>query len=368
MLEPDLAHRLRAEAERLEVPGPPSARIARSGRSRSRFRIAAKTLSLVALAAASAGLGLIVTGEESRELAEPSSRPGTSEEAFENFEPIFPRPSRGDQGVAGGGSITPAVGLQGGQSQGGGGSVGAAGSSGSAASVSDGSRSRPGAGDALSSPRVIKTARIRVEVGEDSFGASFAEAERLAARHGGFVSDSFTASRPARSGELTIRVPAAVFETVIADLKSLGSVEAQRVSGVDVTAEFVDLEARLRNWDAQERVLVRLMSEANTIAESLQVQRELQSVRLEIERIHGQLRVLRDQTSLATISIAIHEPGVAEEDAPEDGLGGAWSRALTAAGDVLEAMVVGLGYLVPIGAALIALWFVTRAVRSRRSA
>jgi hypothetical protein len=217
------------------------------------------------------------------------------------------------------------------------------------------------------SARIIKTARIRVEVGENSFGSSFAEAERLAARYGGFVSDSFTASRPARSGEVTIRVPSAVFESVIADLKSLGEVEAQRVSGVDVTAEFVDLEARLRNWEAQERVLLRLMREADTIGESLQVQRELQGARLEIEQIHGQLRVLRDQTTLATISVVIHEPGAVEEEADEGGLDGAWDRAIAAAGDVLEAMVVGLGYLVPIGAALIALWLVTRAVRSRRS-
>jgi hypothetical protein len=366
MLEPDLAHRLRAEAERLEVSDPPSTRITKSGRHRSRFRIAAKTLSVVALAAASAGLGLIVTGEDGRELAEPSQQSARSDQDFENFEPIFPPPTpRRGRGTTPNALTSGSVG-QDNQAVAGGGSVGAA-SAGNAVSASGGTRSRPGAGGALSSPRVIKTARIRVEVGEDSFGASFAEAERLAARHGGFVSDSFTASRPARSGELTIRVPAAVFETVIADLKSLGSVESQRVSGVDVTAEFVDLEARLRNWDAQERVLVRLMSEANTIAESLQVQRELQSVRLEIERIHGQLRVLRDQTSLATISIAIHEPGVDEEDAPEDGLGGAWGRAMAAAGNVLGAMVVGLGYLVPIGAALIALWFVTRAVRSRRS-
>lgn len=364
MLEPDLAHRLRAEADRLEVSGPPSTRIAKSGRRRSRFRLAATTMSVIALAAASAGLGLIVTREDSRELARPAAKPPRSDQAYENFERIFPRPSPGlgrraervtatsggvgqdDQGVAGSGSSAPAESTP---------------------------RFNATLGDLapasapLASPRVIKTARIRVEVGENAFGDAFAQAERLAARHGGFVSDSFTASRPARSGELTIRVPSPVFEAVIADLKSLGSVETQRVSGVDVTVESVDLEARLRNWEAQERVLLRLMREANTIGESLQVQRELQSARLEIEQIHGQLRVLRDQTSLATISVVIHEPGAAEEATDEDGLGGAWGRAVAAAGDVLEAMVVGLGYLVPIGAALIALWLVTRAVRSRRS-
>lgn len=364
-LEPDLADRLRAEADRLEVSGPPTTGITRRGRRRSRLRTGAKGLSVIALVAVSAALGLIVTGEDSpnrlagpRELAQDPEREG----AYENY----PRLS-GDDPVPQPSPVTP----------GGGGEPGSGGGSDFTFKVSSDAavnsivvepESPVGSGRSLVSPKVIKTARLRIEVGEDSLGASFAEVERLAARYGGFVSDSATTSNPARSGEMTIRLPSPAFESAVADLKSLGQVEAQRVSGVDVTAEFVDLEARLRNWEAQERVLVRLMGEANTIAESLQVQRELQGVRLQIEQIHGQLRVLRDQTSLGTISLLLHEPGAAEEPSEDSGLGGAWGRAVSAAGDVVAAMVVGLGYLLPILGALIVLWFGVRAVRSRRPA
>jgi Domain of unknown function (DUF4349) len=368
---PELADRLRAEASRLEVGAPPFARVAKRGRRRSRLRTGAIALSLVALSTASIGLGLVTSRDEPPRRQATSGGPGrelrAQEEAFENNERIFenaqdpvPRPA-GSTTTAGQEEYAELASGDDLQSQ-----EGSPGS-GEQTTTTAGSRvGEPGpVGGSLAAPRVIKTARLRIEVGEGSLSATFADVERLAGRHAGFVSESFTSSDPARSGELTIRVPAAVFESVVAELKSLGRVETQRISGVDVTADFVDLQARLRNWEAQERVLVRLMGEANTINESLQVQRELQGVRVEIERIQGQLRVLGDQTELASISMSIHEPGAAEAlTEPEEK--GAWERAVSAAGEVLTAMLVGLGYLLPILGALLILWFVTRAIRSRR--
>jgi hypothetical protein len=367
MLEPRLAERLRAEAERLDVTAPSFGALARHGRRRGIVQTAAKGLLVVALIGASAGIGLVVTRDDAP--VERASRGIVAERPprlFEDFPRIAPPPAppaAGEDEFTLGGTGTT------GSNTGGspGSASGAGGGGGSQPAPEEADVISPpaqGAGNPLATPRVIKTARLRVEVEEDTLGATFSDVERLAGRSGGFVSDSFTRSNPARSGELTIRVPAVVFESVVADLKSLGSVESQRISGVDVTADFVDLAARLRNWEAQEHVLVRLMGEANTINESLQVQRELQGVRVEIERIQGQLRVLRDQTDLASISLAIHEPGVAEESTDDQG---AWDRALSAAGKVFEAMVVGLGYLVPILAALVILWLLTRAVRSRRT-
>ena len=361
-LEPDLAERLRAEADRLDVTPPSFATLARRGRRRGVVQTASKGLFVVMLLAGSAGLGLVVTRDDApREQATGGIPPERSRDIFRDNPALVPNLSQepaGEDEYTLGAEGTP--GSAGGGGAGSDGDQATFGLDATTPSLQQGAHS----GGSLASPRVIKTARLRIEVEEDSLGATLAEAERLAGRSGGFVSDSFTRSNPARSGELTIRVPAPLFESVVAELKSLGTVESQRLSGVDVTADFVDLGARLRNWEAQERVLVRLMGEANTINESLQVQREMQNVRVEIERIRGQLRVLRDQTELASISIAIHEPGAEEEPSEDEG---AWDRAVAAAADVFEAMIVGLGYLLPIGAALLILWFVARAVRSRRA-
>jgi Domain of unknown function (DUF4349) len=216
-------------------------------------------------------------------------------------------------------------------------------------------------------PRVIKTASLAVEVREGSFGDRFQQATLIAARHGGFVSSSRTEGDERRLGTVVLRVPAESFEAAVGELKALGSVKAEELSGEDVTAQFVDLEARLRNWEAQEEVLLGLMERATTIQESITVQRTLQEVQLAIEEIRGRLRVLEDQTAMSTITVSMSEPGVAPAK-PGDGipsLSEAWNLALDGFVTVISTVVITLGYVVPIGLIVLAGWLGFRRVRPR---
>ncbi|MGH2668969.1 MAG: DUF4349 domain-containing protein, partial [bacterium] len=154
----------------------------------------------------------------------------------------------------------------------------------------------------------------------------------------------------------------------MADLRGLGTVEGQSISGQDVTAEFVDLESRLTTWETQEVVLLRLMRQATSVEATLRVQRELQDVQFRIEQIKGQLRVLENRTSLATIQVSIREPGAARFEAAageRPSLGEAWDRALNGFLGVIYAIVVGMGYLVPVTAVALAGWFGYRRLRTR---
>ncbi|HXF72283.1 MAG TPA: DUF4349 domain-containing protein [Actinomycetota bacterium] len=202
-------------------------------------------------------------------------------------------------------------------------------------------------------PRIVKTADLHLLVGKGGFQDAFEEAQLVAGKYGGFVVSSSSHGTRVRSGSLLLRVPNASFERALADLRDLGRVEGESISGEDVSAQFVDLEARLRAWEAQESVLLRLMERATSVEDTLRIQRELQDVQLRIEEIRGQLRVLRDRTELATITVRIREPGAAirEEIAARErrpDLGEAWARAVDAFLGVAYVVVVGLGYLVPI--------------------
>lgn len=222
------------------------------------------------------------------------------------------------------------------------------------------------------SQRIIKTASLSVQVKKGTFQERFQQATMVASRHGGFVSSSSTAQAKQRSGELIIRVPASEFEAALGELKSLGTVRSEQLSGQDVTAKFVDLQARLRNWEAQEEVLLRLMRQSKTIEDSLKVQRTLQEVQLAIEEIRGQLRVLEDQTDLSTITVSVIEAGAAATK-PNEGLTfvRAWRQAIHAIATVLGAVVVGLGYVLPIVLivfALLLMWLGYRRLRPRMAA
>jgi len=218
-------------------------------------------------------------------------------------------------------------------------------------------------------PAVVKTASISIEVKKDGFESAFNAATFIAGKYGGYVESSSTAGTKTQSGELTVRLPSASFDQAMADLRGLGTVEGQTISGQDVTSEFVDLDARLRTWETQEVVLLRLMRQATTVEATLRVQRELQDVQFRIEQIKGQLRVLDNRTSLATIQVAIREPGAvrAELAAADDrpSLGEAWDRAVNGFLGVIYSIVVGLGYLVPITAVAVAGWFGYRRLRTR---
>jgi hypothetical protein len=218
-------------------------------------------------------------------------------------------------------------------------------------------------------PDIVKTARISVEVKKGGFQSAFDEATAIAGKYGGYVQDSSMAGTKSKSGSLTIRVPSSSFDQAMSDLRGLGTVQSQSVSGQDVTAQFVDLDARLRTWEAQEAVLLRLMRQATSVEATLRVQNQLQDVQFRIEQIKGQLRVLENQTSLATIQVAIRETGapikVQQAVAKRPSLAEAWDRALAGFLGVIYAIVVGLGYLVPVTLIALALLLGYRRLRPR---
>ncbi len=218
-------------------------------------------------------------------------------------------------------------------------------------------------------PDIVKTARISVEVKKGRFQSAFDAASTIAAKYGGYVQDSTMAGTKTKSGTLTIRIPSASFDDAMNDLRALGTVEAQSISGQDVTSQFVDLEARLRTWMTQEAVLLRLMRQATSVEATLRVQNQLQDVQFRIEQIKGQLRVLQNQTSLATIQVGIREAGatvrVEQAAVKRPSLTEAWDRALAGFLTLISAIVVGLGYLVPVTLVGLAVWLGYRRLRPR---
>lgn len=216
---------------------------------------------------------------------------------------------------------------------------------------------------------VVKEAEIAVEVRRGTFAQAFDDASLVAGRYGGHVESSSMAGARARSGSLVVRVPSDRFDAAMSDFRALGTVTGESISGRVVTQEFVDLEARLRTWESQEAVLLDLMEEATSVEATLRIQRELQDVRFRIEQIEGQLRVLEDRTALATIHLSMVETGApVVPQQPSDtrpSLAEAWEKAVDGFLGVAYATVVGLGYLLPVSALGLAVWFAFRRIQRR---
>jgi Domain of unknown function (DUF4349) len=213
-------------------------------------------------------------------------------------------------------------------------------------------------------PSVIKTGDLRVRVPNGEFRQSVEDVVSIAGRYpGGFVLSTSIGGGEARLGTIVIRVPARSFERALTDLEALGQVRSESVTGQDVTQEFIDLEARLRNSRSQEAVLLRLMDEASTVTDTIRVQGELESVQLEIERLTGQLRYLEDQTSLGTLTVSLVEAGAAPK--PAGTLQRAWKQALENTLGVVAAVIVGAGVAIPVAVLVLVALVIVRQLRPR---
>lgn len=135
------------------------------------------------------------------------------------------------------------------------------------------------------------------------------QVRQVAEQLGGYVaSASQSRERDGRwSANLTLRVPSERYHEALSRLQGLGQVDDLRESVQDVTEEFIDLEARLRNLKRSEQHLLELLKRTGKVSDLLQVERELSERRSEIERIEGRLRYLTHQTTFSTIRVTLRE-------------------------------------------------------------
>lgn len=227
----------------------------------------------------------------------------------------------------------------------------------------------PPGGDLRAGERVIRNANLSVRIGEREFQDKFQQANALAARFGGFVAATSTEETEGRiaSGNVTLRVPSDKFEEAIEALKELGEVSAEDKSGHDVSAEFVDLEARLRHAKTQEAFYLRLIDRATEISDMIQIQQQLSQIQLQIEAIQGRLKFLEDQTSFSTINVRIFEPDAGPPPA-RGALLDALVRAWEGFQNVVAGVIVGLGWVAPFALVALVGYGVWRILRRGKTA
>lgn len=141
----------------------------------------------------------------------------------------------------------------------------------------------------------------------ESVDEAFEQVRGVVEQAGGYLaSSSFSGRDEFQRARMTVRIPAEKFDQVVADLRNLAvEVDSVSTSSQDVTEEFTDLEASQRNLRAIETQYLTLLGEADNIGDILQVQDRLNGVRYELERVQGRLNLLEDQTSLATLEVAL---------------------------------------------------------------
>ena len=147
---------------------------------------------------------------------------------------------------------------------------------------------------------------IRVKNFEDARDAL----EEKARRYNGYIvqSDSTRYDDVQQSGTMTFRIPQEHFQAFLTDAEGLSvQVNNRRVSGQDVTEEYVDLESRLKSKRAVEARLLEFMEGAQKTEDLLKISSDLAEVQEQIEQIAGKKKFLENQTALSTVTISLQE-------------------------------------------------------------
>ncbi len=114
-----------------------------------------------------------------------------------------------------------------------------------------------------------------------------------------------------KQGDITIWVPAERFDEAMSAVKALAlRVNNERVSVQDVSAQFVDLESRLRNLKSAEIQYQEIMKRSGKISEVLEVTRALNDTRAQIEQAQGQMDYLSRQVALSSIHVSLVQEAV----------------------------------------------------------
>ena len=129
--------------------------------------------------------------------------------------------------------------------------------------------------------------------------------------------------------DIVIRVAVAHYAEAITRVEAIGRVVHRKAEATDVTEEYVDLEARLRNALAVRARLEALLARAEDVTAALEVEKELKRLGEEIEQLEAKLELIKNRAALSTISVRFER--VARKDAGLLGatqLPFAWLRTL----------------------------------------
>jgi hypothetical protein len=164
--------------------------------------------------------------------------------------------------------------------------------------------------------KMVRTTEMDLIV--KSPAVTMAKIRQLIEQAGGFlVTSEINGEQAAGSASLTIRIPAARFEETEQAIRRLAvRIDSEKVNAEDVTRQFVDEEAGLRNLRAQETQYLGILHQAKTVQDTLDVSEKLNAVRGQIERQQAEHEALSKQVETVAITISLR----AEADAQVFGL------------------------------------------------
>lgn len=178
--------------------------------------------------------------------------------------------------------------------------------------------------------KIVKNGHLRLEVADTAESKTLVEKEVEALAGQVTQSNSWQVRNGILGYNLTIRIPAESFETLIGNLIKIGTKLEEGFGTQDITAQYQDTEARLINLQARENSLRDLLAKENdNLSDLLTVDRELWSVRQEIESLQGTQKRRDQDVAYSTLQLSLQpEAQVGDLQNPEWNVKKSWTETI----------------------------------------
>ena len=178
--------------------------------------------------------------------------------------------------------------------------------------------------------------------------------------HATIENDSQEKSDSEMSRTLVIRVPSQNFESFLSEAgKGVAYFDTREITSSDVTGQYIDSETRLKNKKSLETRYLELLKKAGKVSEILEIEKELSNVREEIEAKEAELKYLKTQVSMSTVTISFYKP-VALGNGVAVSYGSKMWNALAEGFYGFSGFLLGLLYIWPFIIILVFLFFLFR--------
>jgi Domain of unknown function (DUF4349) len=238
-----------------------------------------------------------------------------------------------------------------------------------------GSSTVPNNVPALAGPPVIRQAQLNITVGSGTFGSKLSEVRTIVETNGGYIAGTDAQAGPATdtqpseltTGVINFMVPAANFDATIDQVSKVGTVKGEHITGTDVSAQYVDFQARLDNAEAQHQIYLALLAKATNTNDVIAIENQIGQITAQIEQLKGQIKYLNDNTAYSSITVTLTEGApAAQQQTSSDSWG--FATALSAAAHnfvaTINYVVSGLGAVGPLLVLVLAGYVVWRRRRA----
>ena len=157
------------------------------------------------------------------------------------------------------------------------------------------------------SRKLIKNGRIIFE--SEDLNKTKSQVLLLVKKYKGYISSDRQNDYDNRiNNHLKIRIPSQNFDTILSGIsKEVKEFDTKEITISDVTEEFLDIEARLKNKKELEKRFLEILQKAKTVKEILDVEKEIGQLREDIESAEGKLKYLQNQVSFSTLDVSFYK-------------------------------------------------------------